>query len=127
MGRCRKTVGSTAKRTGTANNLMKWLRPSCWPGGCSKRTCWGCSIRGHWSRAARYLILHSPVTGQERWEENAGYSAATLASIIAALVCAAEIARRGRDAGNAGRSASEPGAEDAGRDAEIGRASCRER
>jgi glucoamylase len=69
------------------------------------------------SRAARYLILHSPVTGQERWEENAGYSAATLASIIAALVCAAEIARRGRDAGNAGRSASEPGAEDAGRDA----------
>jgi glucoamylase len=44
------------------------------------------------SRAARYLILHSPVTGQERWEENAGYSPSTIASIIAALVCAAEFA-----------------------------------
>jgi glucoamylase len=42
------------------------------------------------SRAARYLVLHSPVTGQERWEENAGYSPSTIASIIAALVCAAD-------------------------------------
>jgi len=41
-------------------------------------------------RATRYLILHGPVTGQERWEENSGYSPSTLASIIAALVCAAD-------------------------------------
>jgi glucoamylase len=26
-----------------------------------------------------YLILHGPVTAQERWEENAGYSPSTLA------------------------------------------------
>jgi glucoamylase len=45
------------------------------------------------SRAAGYLILHGPVTAQERWEENAGYSPSTLAAIIAAQVCAAEFAR----------------------------------
>ncbi len=44
------------------------------------------------SRAAGYLLLNGPVTGQERWEENSGYSPSTLASIIAALVCAAEFA-----------------------------------
>ncbi|PWU13483.1 MAG: glucoamylase, partial [Verrucomicrobia bacterium] len=45
------------------------------------------------SRAARYLVLHGPVTGQERWEENSGYSPSTLAWIIAGLVCAAEFAK----------------------------------
>jgi glucoamylase len=45
------------------------------------------------SRAARYLIVKGPVTAQERWEENAGYSPSTLASMIAALICAAEFAR----------------------------------
>jgi glucoamylase len=45
------------------------------------------------SRAAAYLMLHGPVTAQERWEENAGYSPSTLAAIIAGLACAAEIAR----------------------------------
>ena len=44
------------------------------------------------SRAAGYLILQGPVTGQERWEENAGYSPSTLATVIAGLVCAAEFA-----------------------------------
>jgi glucoamylase len=44
-------------------------------------------------RATRYLLLHGPVTGQERWEENSGYSPATLAWIISALVCAADFAR----------------------------------
>jgi glucoamylase len=44
-------------------------------------------------RAAAYLILQGPVTGQERWEENAGYSPSTLATVIAGLVCAAECAR----------------------------------
>ena len=44
------------------------------------------------TRAARYLVLHGPVTGQERWEENSGYSPSTLAAVIAALVCAAEFA-----------------------------------
>jgi glucoamylase len=45
------------------------------------------------SRAARYVILHGPVTAQERWEENSGYSPSTLATVIASLVCAAEFAR----------------------------------
>ena len=43
-------------------------------------------------RAAAYLILQGPVTCQERWEENAGFSPSTLATVIAALVCAAELA-----------------------------------
>ena len=48
-------------------------------------------------RAARYLLHHGPATPQERWEENGGYSPSTLASNIAALVCAASFAReRGR-------------------------------
>ncbi len=41
-------------------------------------------------RAAAYLILQGPVTSQDRWEENAGYSPSTLATVIAGLVCAAE-------------------------------------
>ena len=44
-------------------------------------------------RAAGFLVQHAPVTNQERWEENAGYSPSTLAAVIAGLICAAEIAR----------------------------------
>lgn len=49
------------------------------------------------SRAAGYLILHGPVTEQDRWEENSGYSPSTLAIMIAALVCAAEFAQERGD------------------------------
>src|SRR4030095_7189885 len=42
-------------------------------------------------RAAAYLILQGPVTSQERWEENAGYSPSTLATVIASLVCTAAL------------------------------------
>jgi glucoamylase len=52
-------------------------------------------------KAAAYLILQGPVTGQERWEENAGYSPSTLATVIAGLVCAAEWAKT-HAANNAG-------------------------
>jgi glucoamylase len=45
------------------------------------------------ARAAAQLILQGPVTSQDRWEENAGYSPSTLAVVIAALVCAAEWAK----------------------------------
>ena len=44
-------------------------------------------------RAAAKLILQGPVTAQDRWEENAGYSPSTLATVIAALACTAEWAR----------------------------------
>lgn len=46
-------------------------------------------------RAALLLALIGPVTEQERWEENPGYSPSTIAAEIAALVCAAEFARAG--------------------------------
>ncbi len=40
--------------------------------------------------ACGYLIREGPATPQERWEEAGGYSPSTLASNIAALICAAE-------------------------------------
>src|ERR1041385_2613900 len=48
------------------------------------------SPRGLVVRAAARLILQGPVTLQDRWEENAGYSPSTLAVVIAALACAAD-------------------------------------
>ncbi len=48
-------------------------------------------------RAAGYLIRHGPATQQERWEEASGYSPSTLASNIAALICAATYARERGD------------------------------
>ncbi|HLY75384.1 MAG TPA: glycoside hydrolase family 15 protein, partial [Planctomycetota bacterium] len=44
-------------------------------------------------RGTAFLIRQGPVTAQERWEENSGYSPSTLATVIAGLVCAAEFAR----------------------------------
>lgn len=44
-------------------------------------------------RAAAYLIRNGPATQQERWEEVSGYSPSTLASNIAALICAACFSR----------------------------------
>ncbi len=49
-------------------------------------------------RAAGYLIRQGPVTSQERWEENAGFSPSTLATVIAGLVCAAELAKERHEA-----------------------------
>lgn len=50
-------------------------------------------------KAASYLVRKGPATPQERWEENSGLSPSTLASNIAALVCAAAFAReRGESA-----------------------------
>ncbi|VXC78633.1 Glucan 1,4-a-glucosidase [Burkholderia sp. 8Y] len=40
--------------------------------------------------AAGALIANGPMTAQERWEEQEGYSPSTLATNIAALVCAAQ-------------------------------------
>jgi glucoamylase len=44
-------------------------------------------------RAAGFLVRKAPITHQERWEENAGYSPSTLAAVIAALICAADMLR----------------------------------
>ncbi len=60
---------------------------------------WKCDGLGNFdivafvSKAAGFLVRYAPVTQQERWEENAGYSPSTLAVVISALVCAADILR----------------------------------
>lgn len=51
----------------------------------------------HIKRTADYIVRVGPVTQQERWEEKAGYSPATIAAQIAGLVCAAEIAKHNGD------------------------------
>jgi glucoamylase len=43
-------------------------------------------------RAAEFLVRSGPVTQQDRWEEDPGYSPFTLAIEVAALLCAAELA-----------------------------------
>jgi glucoamylase len=45
-------------------------------------------------RAAGYLVRNGPVTQQDRWEEDPGYSPFTLAAEIAALLAAADLADR---------------------------------
>jgi glucoamylase len=53
--------------------------------------------------AADYLLANGPRTGQERWENQDGYSPNTIATEIAALVCAADVARRNGDPARAAR------------------------
>lgn len=57
----------------------------------------------HIKPAAEFVISHGPVTEQDRWEEQPGYSPATLAAEIAGLVCAAEFARLQGDTAAASR------------------------
>lgn len=45
-------------------------------------------------KAARFIINNGPVTGQDRWEEDGGYSPFTLAVVIPALLVAADLADR---------------------------------
>jgi glucoamylase len=52
-------------------------------------------LRRYWpmvKNAAAFVMQNGPVTGQDRWEEDAGYSPFTLAVEIAALLAAADIA-----------------------------------
>lgn len=55
----------------------------------------------HIKPAAEYIIMHGPDTGQERWEENRGYSPSTIAAEIAGLICAAAISRANGDSASA--------------------------
>ena len=48
-------------------------------------------------KAAGFIIRQGPVTEQDRWEEDAGYSTFTLAVEVAALVVAAQYADRAGD------------------------------
>ncbi|WP_158882129.1 glycoside hydrolase family 15 protein [Amycolatopsis anabasis] len=61
-------------------------------------------------KAAEFLLSYqgpqgqkSPYTQQERWEEQDGYSPSTIASVIAGLVCAAELAKANGAAADAER------------------------
>lgn len=47
--------------------------------------------------AADFLVAHGPVYGDERWEDQAGYSPSTIATEIAGLVAAARIAQLNND------------------------------
>lgn len=51
--------------------------------------------------AADFIQRTGPRTQQERWEEIGGYSPATLAAEVAALVCAADLATRAGDSASA--------------------------
>jgi glucoamylase len=64
--------------------------------------------RQHVKRAADFLVnfvssdgYPAPYTPQDRWEEQCGYSPSTIASEIAGLVCAADIAQANGDAASA--------------------------
>ncbi len=48
-------------------------------------------------KAADYLVSHGPDSDQERWENQNGYSPNTIATEIAGLICAADIARKNRN------------------------------
>jgi glucoamylase len=52
---------------------------------------------GRVKRAADYVVRHGPHTKQERWENQSGWSPATIAAEIAGLVCAADLARQAGD------------------------------
>jgi glucoamylase len=53
---------------------------------------------GYVEELANYLVANGPYTPQDRWEENSGYSPATMAAEIAGLICAASIAEDNGDA-----------------------------
>ncbi|MEU4745659.1 glucan 1,4-alpha-glucosidase, partial [Actinosynnema sp. NPDC023658] len=53
--------------------------------------------RDHIAKASDFLVSSGATTPQERWEETGGYSPSTMASQIAALTAAADIARRAGD------------------------------
>lgn len=57
-------------------------------------------LKQYWpmiKKAASYLVTHGPITDQDRWEENAGYSTFTLAVEISALLIAAEHADKNHE------------------------------
>src|SRR5215203_550753 len=63
----------------------------------------GATYRDHVKKAADYIVANGPATPQERWENQGGYSPATIASEIAGLVCAADIAKANDDLAAADR------------------------
>jgi hypothetical protein len=52
----------------------------------------------HLKRAADFVVAHGPAFGNERWEEQSGYSPSTIAAEIAGLAAAGAIAEQNGDA-----------------------------
>jgi glucoamylase len=61
----------------------------------------GASDWAHIEKSADYIAGKGPRTDQERWENQDGYSPNTIATEIAALICAADVARANGEAGKA--------------------------
>ena len=55
----------------------------------------------HVRAAADYVVANGPESPQERWENQDGWSPNTIATEIAGLICAADIARKNGDAARA--------------------------
>ncbi|MCU1304418.1 MAG: glucan 1,4-alpha-glucosidase [Candidatus Sulfotelmatobacter sp.] len=68
--------------------LLDLLRRESAPG-LGKLERWWPMVRG----AASFILRNGPVTQQDRWEEDGGYSPFTLAAEISALLAAADIAQ----------------------------------
>ena len=96
MGTGRRTCGWMAHRIGTES---KWTRRLCpfswWTWPIAKRPWPRADVDGFWPmvrQAAGYLVRNGPVSPQDRWEEDPGYSPFTVAAQIAALLAAADLA-----------------------------------
>src|SRR6202795_4205352 len=74
-------------------DLIRRESPRCF--GDSKR--WWPMVR----KAAAFIVANGPVTQQDRWEEDGGYSPFTLAAEISALLIAADFAESMGEAGPA--------------------------
>jgi glucoamylase len=55
----------------------------------------------HIQRGADFIMANGPRTGQERWENQDGWSPNTIATEIAGLICAADVARKNGDGAKA--------------------------
>jgi len=66
-------------------DLLRREAPSCF-GDCQR---WWPMVR----KAAAFLVANGPVTQQDRWEEDGGYSTFTLAAEVSALLVAADLAQ----------------------------------
>ena len=93
------TVDGTEKWTNTQLDEVALPIVLAWQLGRNDRA----TYRNHVKPAADYLLANGPQTPQERWENQGGYSPATIASEIAGLVCAADIARANGDRAAANR------------------------
>jgi glucoamylase len=63
----------------------------------------GAADWAHIQKAADFVVANGPKTGQERWENQDGWSPNTIATEIAGLICAADVARRNGDTASAAR------------------------